>query len=435
MTRPALGLAAVLLCIAAAAMFVFAQAVKQNIASAAAQASQMSSITDPAHTIAQLQRPGVRVEILDRAELPPPPPGAPPPGAPPRGMRPPRPPAGPLGWLFRAFGVIPQRVIVGPDIVAIHPDEALAVQFFCVLIAALGVVFALSLFLLRNAAAAAERAAMQPLVKTTAALQALAEGDFTPHEIPTGEREDLSALATAYTRASRRVAQAIAEEAEARAQMRQFIGDAGHELRTPITIVNTYLDLLHQPHNDPDALAKITSGMRTEMKRMQRLVENLLSLTRMETATQRTQDVDAVALASEAVERLSRIAGSREISLSGPPSAPVNADARDIGDALGNLIENALKYGGASDVRVAIASTNSHVSIDIEDAGPGITQSDRERLFDRFFRGANAGGVDGSGLGLAIAKLGVERSGGTIRYEPLQPGSRFHIELPAASVQ
>lgn len=424
MARPALGLAAVLLCIAAAAVFVFSQQVQQNIASAAAQAAQLTSITDPAQTIKALQRPGVRIEIVNRAELPPPPPP---------GMRPPPPPAGRLGWLFRGLGIVPQRVPVGADLVVVHPDERLAVQFFGITFAALALVFVLSIFFLRNAAVAAQRAAMQPLVQTTAALQALAEGDFTPHQIPAGERADLSALATAYTRASHRVAQAIAEEAEARAQMRQFIGDAGHELRTPITIVNTYLDLLNQPQNDPEAFAKIASGMRAEMKRMQRLVENLLSLTRMEAGAQRAQTFDAVALANDVVARLSRIAGSREIALSSPPAAQVNADARDIGDALGNLIENALKYGGGSDVRVTIASSNGHVSIDVDDCGPGIAQTDRDRLFDRFFRGANAGAVDGSGLGLAIAKMGVERSGGRIRYEALQPGSRFHIELPCAS--
>lgn len=424
MTRPALGLAAVLLCIAAAATFVFAQQVNQNIASAAAQARLLTNVSDPAQTIEALRRPGVRIEIIDRDRLPPPPaPGMPPP--PPRGGR--------LGWFFRMLGVVPQRVLFGTSMIVVHPDETLATQFFGVLLAVLALLFGLSLFLLRNAAASAERAAMRPLLQTTAALQALADGDFTPHNIPTGERADLSALATAYTRASRRVALAIAEEAEARAQMRQFIGDAGHELRTPITIVNTYLDLLNQPVTNPDAFAKATSGMRAEMKRMQRLVENLLSLTRMEQDAQRAKTLDAVALVNEVVERLSRIAGSREIVFSAPESAQVKGDARDIGDALGNLIENALKYGGGSDVRVSISARNAHVSIDVDDAGPGIEEGDRARLFDRFFRGSNAGGVEGSGLGLAIAKMGVERSGGSIRYEAMHPGSRFHIELPAAT--
>ncbi len=420
MVKSALALAAVLLVLAAAAVYALAQQENQIIGSVAAQARSASPALPNGDVIAALQRPGVRVDIVD---------GFMPPGAPPRpGMPPPR-----FGMLLHVLGVVPQHVPNGDRTIVVRPDEAFVARFVGTAALVLCAVFAISLVLLRGAAKQAERAALLPLVQTTAALEALAEGDFTPHAIATGERADLSALAQAYTRASRRVALAIAEEAEARAHMRAFIGDAGHELRTPITIVSAYLDVLAQPGADPQAFAKITGGMRAEIKRMRRLVENLLSLTRMEQDAHAVQTVNAAAVAGEVVERFSRIAGSRQISLDAPHGAPVVADARDLDDALSNLVENALKYGNASDVRVAVRSGGDRVWIDVEDAGPGIDERDRARLFDRFFRGANAGGVDGSGLGLAIAKLGVERCGGALRYEPLQPGSRFQIELPAVS--
>lgn len=422
MVRPALGLAAVLLCIGIAASLLFARQENAIIASVATQAHRISSSTPPDAVVMQLQRPGARVDVLQRPL--PPPNGGPP--------LPPPPARGRFGLLLHLLGVGPQRIPNGDRVIIVHPDESVVGPFFWLTALALVLIYAVSLLLLLSAARTAEQAAMQPLLQTTAALEALAEGDFTPHRIAAGRRAEIAALAQAYTRASHRVAHAIHEEAQARAQMRQFIGDAGHELRTPMTIVNTYLDLLAKPAVDEETFAKIVTGMRTEMKRMRRLVENLLSLMRMEQDSQQRDVVDAAALAGAVVERLSRIAGECQIVLAAPQSAPVAADARDLDDALSNLIENALKYGGGTDVRVGVTSSGERVHIDVDDAGPGIAPPDRSRLFDRFFRGANAGGTDGSGLGLAIAKLAVQRSGGSVRYQPLEPGSRFRIELPMA---
>ena len=123
--------------------------------------------------------------------------------------------------------------------------------------------------------------------------------------------------------------------------------------------------------------------------------------------------------------------GDVELNVDATASRVV-ADRADLHEAIGNLVDNAVKYGGDGRVTVDVRNDGEHVVVRVHDGGPGITQHDREHLFERFFRGEGATGVEGSGLGLAIVKRAVARCGGTVTLEPAdRNGTTFALVLPA----
>lgn len=114
------------------------------------------------------------------------------------------------------------------------------------------------------------------------------------------------------------------------------------------------------------------------------------------------------------------------------PVAPllVHADATELREAIENLLDNAFKYAGGT-VLLRVSADETSVAVSVEDHGPGIDITERERIFDRFYRGgANDAEIEGSGLGLAIVKRAVERAHGTIEIAGNEPtGIRFTIRL------
>ena len=194
---------------------------------------------------------------------------------------------------------------------------------------------------------------------------------------------------------------------------RAFVADAAHELRTPLTAVHLQAQLAERATTDTEraaALAELKGGL----ERGTRLVEQLLTLAREEPGVSATaaSTVDLAALAREVIADLAPLAGAKgiDLGLSSTTASTVSGDPDALRTLISNLVDNAIRYTPAGGrVDVALADDAGRTALTVRDSGPGIATEDRERVFDRFYRGSGAGGIRGSGLGLAIVKRIAER--------------------------
>jgi two-component system, OmpR family, phosphate regulon sensor histidine kinase PhoR len=223
-----------------------------------------------------------------------------------------------------------------------------------------------------------------------------------------------------------------------------FVANASHELRTPLASLLGFIETIQGPaRNDPKAQERFLEIMRIQAQRMKRLIDDLLSLSRIEMRVHvlPTQPVDLTALAKQMVETHAPVAKERGVAIrASMPPQPVHVlgDKDELLRVLENLIENCVKYGesgGAVDVTVEKAEAGGQVVLSVQDYGPGIAPEHLPRLTERFYRVDVAQSRDkgGTGLGLAIVKHIVNRHRGhlDITSEPGQ-GARFSVTLPEA---
>ncbi len=333
--------------------------------------------------------------------------------------------------LATAFGLQSSKVHVGSVDVFVRESDAALTS------ATLGFVWPFAIALLLAAAIGYVIArvltlqALRPLDAVTAALERFAAGDLTPQPIPADRGQQLGELAVAYNGAIAQVERAFAERERANDAMRQFIADASHQLRTPLTVVRGFIAILRKGDlRSPEDRERILETMNRQSLIMGSLIEKLMLLERWEEVHgERPGPVDVGRLVQDVVAPIAEANPSRTIRISAPGGELAAIDPIDLTYALTNLVDNALKYTtGAIDVDVR--DDGERLSITIADEGPGMTADEVRHAFDRFFRGARRD-VDGSGLGLAIARRAIERAGGTLALssDPAT-GSRFTIALP-----
>jgi len=207
-----------------------------------------------------------------------------------------------------------------------------------------------------------------------------------------------------------------------------------HDLRSPLTAIRAASEGLDNPAVQLDATEReeLFETIRIEVQRLERLVENLLDLSRLEAGpARRTPEVWTVdALLASALEQLGPEADRVETDIA-PDVGLVRVDGPQVHRVLVNLLENALKFSSpTAPVEVTVLGGGDRISVRVQDHGPGIPEDDRERIFDAFERGSNAG--PGSGLGLAIARGFAEANGGRVWLEPRAQsaaGATFVLEL------
>ncbi|ANR71347.1 two-component sensor histidine kinase [Selenomonas sp. oral taxon 126] len=225
---------------------------------------------------------------------------------------------------------------------------------------------------------------------------------------------------------------------EAYERQRQFAADASHELRTPLAVVLASADLLlTDPSIKSPFLKQVIEDVRDEVKKMTKLVSDLLTVARTDGSANQLKPVrmDLVAAAQQTVRIMRPFAEKKDIVIAEelPKRAEINADEQKIRQLILILVDNAVKYTPEHGrITVSVQEEKGGVQLSVADTGIGIAPEDQERIFDRFYRvdKARSRRMGGNGLGLAIAREIVEAHGGTIAVES-EPGkgTTFRVHL------
>jgi signal transduction histidine kinase len=216
----------------------------------------------------------------------------------------------------------------------------------------------------------------------------------------------------------------------------EFTADASHELRTPLSVIEAEVSLARSFEGDPDPAT--LERIARESERLKRIVDDLLWLARFdaEPPPPASGAIDVATIAAVCAARFQALAGAKSLDLQfgriGNGPATIVAPAEWIDRLAAVLVDNACKYAGEGGrVRIEVGQTGPRVVLAVEDSGPGIPETERTRLFDRFRRGTNEAG--GHGLGLAIADSIVRSTGGRWRLGASANlgGARMEVSWPA----
>ncbi|OYU49347.1 MAG: histidine kinase [Rhizobiales bacterium PAR1] len=193
--------------------------------------------------------------------------------------------------------------------------------------------------------------------------------------------------------------------------LRRFTADASHQMRTPLAVVRMHVDLLRREAAQSEMSKQAISEIHKGAERLERLIAQLLALARADEST-----ITLITLASvDLAEIIERIVAEFVVNLPHDIQISCHLDERPLvvqsdgsllSEVLGNLLDNAIKYSGpALHLAIRLSRDHAHALITVEDNGPGIAESERTKVFQRFYRVPNGTGASGSGLGLAIVKV------------------------------
>jgi signal transduction histidine kinase len=274
------------------------------------------------------------------------------------------------------------------------------------------------------------RRALAPVAEVTETARAISlSGDFAARVEAGRPGDEVGDLAVAFNE----MLQALEQNHQT---LQRFLGDASHQLRTPLTTIRASLDLAVRPDLDPAERAAILADAKGEAERMGRLIADLLSLARADSGAR--LDVAPVELDAVLVEAVRQLRGANpqvRMSLSSVEPAVVEGDRDRLRELLGILLENAARYTPAGGrVSASLEVREGRVVVCVSDTGIGFDAQDREHLFERLYRGSAAQELRpaGTGLGLAIARWITESHGGTIDLANRPGGgTTATVSLPA----
>lgn len=307
-------------------------------------------------------------------------------------------------------------------VVAFHPEreQARVNDMFRTLLVISGVALLLTVGI---AWAVAGRILKPVRVVRTAAAQLTEQG--LTRRIPVHGNDDIAALAETFNGMLDRLERAFAAQ-------REFVDDAGHELRTPITIVRGHLELMG---DDPAEREETVRLVTDELDRMSRIVEDLLLLAKAERPGFVTPEPVQVAELTADVYVKARTLGDRDWQLTGVADLEAELDPQRITQAMVQLAQNAVQHTTTGQtIRIGSRADGPDLELYVADSGPGVQPQDTEVIFERFRRGTSRRGAQGSGagLGLSIVKAIAEGHRGRVRlYETPGGGAGFALVLHA----
>ncbi len=227
-------------------------------------------------------------------------------------------------------------------------------------------------------------------------------------------------------RALRPVSAALARE-------KRFVSDASHELRTPLAALRTELELALRRERSPEELEAALRSAAEETDRLSQLAEDLLVLARAEDGKLpvRRERLSAAAVLGDVRERYARRAdrAGRALELRADDGLALDADRLRVEQALGNLVENALRHGGGR-ILLAATAVDGRVELHVQDEGAGFPQGFIEDAFEPFSRSDPSRSSQGAGLGLAIVDVIARAHGGSAHAANLEPGADVWLALP-----
>ncbi|MEU5286512.1 ATP-binding protein [Streptomyces sp. CA-278952] len=261
----------------------------------------------------------------------------------------------------------------------------------------------------------------------------------------TGRGDTLAVSARVAPLGSRLVLLLVEDLTEARrieAVRRDFVANVSHELKTPTGALSLLSEAVMDASDDPEAVERFAGRMQIEATRLTNLVQELIDLSRVQNddPLEDAEPVKVETLVAEAIDRCRQQAGSKQITMAsaGAEGLTVWGNRGQLVGALGNLVENAVNYSPAH-TRVGIAARRMAspggdlIEIAVTDQGIGISEKDRERVFERFYRvdPARSRATGGTGLGLAIVKHVAASHGGEVTvWSSEGQGSTFTLRLP-----
>jgi two-component system, OmpR family, sensor histidine kinase MtrB len=273
----------------------------------------------------------------------------------------------------------------------------------------------------------ASRRLLSPVAAVSAAAAAVASGRFDVRLEESGDPE-LSRMAASFNQMTEALLVRIRRDA-------RFASDVSHELRSPLTTLAAALEVISSRRDEMPERARMgVDLLGAEIGRFERLVENLLEISRLDAGVEELvlEDVVLGQFVRQAV-------GGRAPVIELQPEAAetvLRADKRRLERVLVNLADNADRHGGGL-VRVSVERDDGWAGFAVEDSGPGVAPEERDKVFERFFRGRAAGmrgAGEGSGLGLSLVREHVGLHGGRIWVEHREGGgARFVVRLPVVS--
>jgi signal transduction histidine kinase len=235
------------------------------------------------------------------------------------------------------------------------------------------------------------------------------------------------------------VGREITAERNAEMAKEQFVATVSHELRTPLTSILGYLELaLEEPTELDPQLAQFLTVAQRNAVRLHEMVDDLLVMSQLQSdrLTFDMAPMDLATVVAESVEAIRPLADKKELQLvvATPDRLPIVGDSSRIEGLVGNLLSNAVKFTPEQGrVEISLHEVGGLARLEVSDSGIGISESDQERLFERFFRAETArkSVIPGTGLGLAICRAIAEAHGGSITVSStVGQGTRFVVGLP-----
>jgi|GEM_PF-4007962 len=285
------------------------------------------------------------------------------------------------------------------------------------------------------------RKTLNPLTNVIDVVERTNAGNLS-EKLPVNQKQyEIDQLSFAYNNMLERIDHAFELERQSNERMRQFIADASHELRTPITSIFGFIEVLQRgAMNNKTHLVSSLKTMEQESKRMTMLVENLLQLAKLDITTEQTihsfEKFNLAKLLDNMKMQLEMMAEERKVSITTIPNSSIylEGNKNQIKQVILNLMQNAIQHtdSQSGEITITLSETDEHVKLIITDNGIGISKEHLPQLFQRFFRvdQARSRASGGAGLGLSISKSIIDGHKGTIDViSELGIGTSFIIML------
>jgi two-component system, OmpR family, sensor histidine kinase MtrB len=276
----------------------------------------------------------------------------------------------------------------------------------------------------------ASRGVLLPLRRLGIAARKLGAGKLDTRVEVKGN-DEVADVSRTFNETAEALERSIAELRALEAASRRFVADVSHELRTPLTAMTAVTDMLEEATDVGDESAPAAQLIVAETRRLARLVEDLMEVSRFDagTAQLRREDADLVALVEGCLDTRG---WTGRVALNVPPSLVVTVDQRRIDVIVANMVGNAIKHGGEGPVELSIGTFGPNLVLQVRDHGPGIPPDALEHIFERFYKADKARvRSEGSGLGLSIAYENAHIHGGELTggNHP-EGGAVFTLRLP-----
>lgn len=282
------------------------------------------------------------------------------------------------------------------------------------------------------------RLGMRPLVEIEDTAEAIAAGDLSRRVARDEQATEVGRLGASLNAMLGQIEHAFAEQRGSEQRLRQFLADASHELRTPVTSIRGYSELFRRgAASHPEDLALAMRRIEDESIRMGGLVDDLLLLARLDQGRPlQLERVDLVAVATDAAADAQVVASDRSVSLEAPVPVTVMGDEEQLLQIATNLVQNAVRHTPpGTPVTVTVSASAATAVLSVRDEGPGMAPEHAARVFERFYRAdpSRTRQSGGTGLGLSIVQSIAQAHGGRARLRTAPgEGSTFEVELPLA---